>query len=568
MAKPATLKVDIVSDSRQARQDLDSFSSKVAGFTAGVTSAVTGFAIDKIAQVATAAGASLADGIEKAANLSASLGTLQRNYGAAAAEIEKWAKNAAKGLGLSEVAAVNAANRFATYARLLGISGQEAATFSQDIIGLSADLAAFNDLPVEDAVNAIGSAFRGERDPLERFGIVLNDAQVKAAYFRKTGEEVNGTLTTQQNIIGTLQALTEQGATATGSFARESDQLGNKQQVLGAQFDNIKTKIGSVLLPALGGVTGFLSETLIPQVDDVVTAFQQGGLGGAFDELGDKWGRAWPRLKEKLDEIWNNVTGWIADHVPSWDGWSEGIRNAWDGTLEYLGTEVPALGEKVSGWLRDNLPKVGPWVVAFGEWVDKAINGDPASGEPGIMKRLEAWLDSMLIWIEKNGSKITDYGIKIAFYLAVGFNLLTTYLSLILTKALQDLASKAITEGIPLLREAGYRLGGALANAVSDFLLNNFGTGVGRALKAAIAAALNAAIPGLGSLFIGVTQDNPRTSNSNQSATPSGPIASGTSIEITVNSGFGTNGNDVGAAIVAELNDFYARNGYWPFPTG
>ncbi len=71
MAKPATLKVDIVSDSRQARSDLDSFSGKVAGFTAGITSAVTGFAIDKIAEVATSAGQQLLDGVQKAASLSA-----------------------------------------------------------------------------------------------------------------------------------------------------------------------------------------------------------------------------------------------------------------------------------------------------------------------------------------------------------------------------------------------------------------------------------------------------------------------------------------------------------------
>lgn len=569
MAKPATLKVDIVSDSRQARSDLDSFSSKVAGFTAGVTSAVTGFAIDKIADAAVAAGAAISDGINKAANLSASLQTLQRNYGGAAGQIEEWAKKAATGLGLSEVAAVNAANRFATYARLLGISGTEAANFSQDIIGLSADLAAFNDLPVEDAVNAIGSAFRGERDPLERFGIVLNDAQVKAAYFRKTGEEVNGTLTTQQNIIGTLAALTEQGATAAGAFARESDQLGNKQQVLSAQFDNIKTKIGTVLLPSLGNVTAFLSDELIPQVDDVVNAFQNGGISGAIDELGKKWGEAWPRLKEKLDEIWDNVIKWIDDHVPSWESWNKGLRDAWDGLLDYLAIQVPALGEKVSTWLRENLPKLGPWIEALGDWIDKVINGDPATGQPSLSKRLEAFADSILKWIEQNSTTITDYGVKIGTALMLGFSVVGVLLTSILLRAFIDLKNQAITQGIPMMADAGRRMASAMGSALSDYFTNNFAPNFAKLLKAIVAAAINAVAPGLGTFWLATNNDDGGGGGGNFDPYAFAPVsAEGGRIEINVNAGFGTNGNDVGAAIVSELNDYYARNGSWPFPTG
>lgn len=569
MAKPATLKVDIVSDSRQARSDLDLFSSKIAGFTAGATAAVTGFAIDKIAEIATSAGSALTDGIEKAANLSASLGTLQRNYGDAAGQLEVWAQKAAKGLGLSEVAAVGAANRFATYARLLGISGQEAATFSTDVIGLAADLAAFNDLPVEDAVNAIGSAFRGERDPLERFGIVLNDAQVKAAYFRKTGEEVNGTLTTQQNIVGTLAALQEQGATAAGSFARESDQLGNKQQVLGAQFDNIKTKIGEILLPAMGGVTDFISGTFLPNVDDLINAFREGGLGGIFDKLSEKWGQAWPKIEEKLSEVFRNTQKWIGEHIPSWDGFLDGIQTAWDKLLAWLGVEVPLLGEKVSGWLRDNLPKVGPWVQAFSEWVDKAVNGDPETGEPGILARLLVLLTSLRTWIEEHSEEIIRYGVLIAGSLNTGFTYLGAMLGLTAMRALMDLKSKLITEGVPWMAETGIRLASAMANALSDFLTKQFSPNLTKVMKFLVSTALNAAFPGLGTAFIGLTgSGDSGGGNDVQQFVNTGPVASATSVEITVNSGFGTNGADVGAAIVQELNDYYARTGSWPFPTG
>lgn len=564
MGKPATLKVDVVSDSRQARQDLDSFSSKVAGFTAGITASVASFTLDKITDFAVTAGQSLTDGIDKAASLSAALGTLRYNYGEAATALESFAKNAAKGLGLSEVAAVNAANRFSVYAKALNLSGKDAGYFSAELTTLAANLGAFSDLGTDEAINAIGSAFRGERDPLEKFGVLLNDANVKAAYFRRTGEEVNGTLTTQQNILGTLQVLQEKGIEIGDAFGRESEQLGNKQQVLNAQFDNVKTKIGEILLPAFGGLTDFLSGTVIPVVDDLVGAFQRGGLSAVFEELGKKWGEAWPSLERRLTEIYEKVTQWIGEHVPSWTGWLDGIQTAWDGLLEWLGREVPSLGEKVSTWLRENLPKVGPWVIAFAEWIGKAVNGDPETGEPGIIARLSKMLDSLAAWIEDHGEEIARYGMAIGGAISAGFSVLGAYLSIQVARIfLQDLP-RQILGLIPSLRSIAQELAVQFGNAFSE-KLSELGPVVGRTLKAIFAIGLNQLIPGLGSLWLGTTNDNFGTVAAQQL---SGPIASATGQSVTLNvnveAGFGTNGNDVGAAIVAEIQDYVARTGSFP----
>jgi hypothetical protein len=566
MAKPATLKIDVVADTRKAQNNLSELSSKVAGFTAGVTASLTTFALDKIVDLASAGASAITDGIDKAANLSASLQTLQRNYGDAAGQVTKWSEDAARGLGLSQVAAVQAANRFATYARLLGYSGQQAADFSQDTIRLAADLAAFNDLPVEDAVNAIGSAFRGERDPLERFGIVLNDAQVKAALFNKTGEIVNGTLTTQQNIIGTLAAVTEQGATATGAFAGESEQLGNKQQVLSAQFDNVKTKIGGVLLPALSEVTGFLADEVLPGVDDVVNAFKKGGLSGAFEEVSEKWGRAWPKLKTTLDGIYNSTTGWIDDHIPSWQSWLDAFSNLTGELFTWAGEEIPKLGTKVSDFLKKNVPKVGPWVVAFASFVDKAFNGDPETGEKGIYARIDDGIKNMSTYLDGHSAEITEIGAKIATYLLIG---MATFGILAYTSVKQALFNlqKAMLEAIPDLARASLNLATGIAEGISNYLRNSFGPVIGNLLKTLVTAALNAAFPGLGTAFAFITRDAPESSApaaSGRSAFNGQDYFGGSipnSIEINVNAGFGTNGNDVGAAIAAELRDYYQRNG-------
>jgi hypothetical protein len=322
MGKPATLKVDIIADSKKAQSELSGFSSKVAGFVAGVSSAGATFAIDKIVQAATAAADAITDGVGKAASLSASLGTLRQNYGDTAQGIQTWAEGAARALGLSEGAAINAVNRFAPYTRILEISGLEAATFSTSLTTLAADLGAFNDLTTEQAIQAIGSAFRGERDPLEKFGILLTDAQVKEAYFQKTGEKVTGTLSTQQNVVGTLAALYEQATPAIGAFAREGDQLGSKTQILGAEFDNLKTKLGEKLLPYVLQFSDWILNSGIPAL--------QGFAGWISDNV-----------VPAIESLWS----WITDSlVPA-------LQSLWDWVEQYI---LPAF-EKLSNWVKTEL---------------------------------------------------------------------------------------------------------------------------------------------------------------------------------------------------------------------
>lgn len=377
MARPATLRVDILADSKQATAELDGFSAKVAGFAAGVSGAVANFAINKVVEGATFAANFITDGIEDAASLSAALSTLNTNYGDTAAFIAKWAEKAATAFGISELAAVQAANRFSVYTRALGISGLEAAAFSTDLVRLSADLAAYNDLTVDQAIQAIGSAFRGERDPIEQFGILLNDASVKAAYFRKTGEEVNGTLTTQQNIVGTLAALQEQSATATGAFAKESDQLANQEQILNARLKDLRLTIGEKLLPITIQFFGWLNDEGLPRIErfaraladnigpaiTTVVSFIRDTLIPAFQDLGN-WIDA--NVVPILEKLGNFISTEIA---PRLEQFGELVGKYVGPIVEELGPKFQKLWNQVKD-LRDALE---PLIERIGALIGPAV---------------------------------------------------------------------------------------------------------------------------------------------------------------------------------------------------
>jgi hypothetical protein len=513
---PARLKVDIVADSRKARDELDSFSSKVAGFAAGVTASVTTFAIDKLAQGATLAAGAIADGVQAAASLSAALATAQQNYGDATQEIERWSTKAAKALGLSQVEAVQTANRFAVYARQLQLTGKEAANFSTGLTSLAADLAAFSDLPVADAVNAIGSAFRGERDPIERFGIILNDASVKAAYFRKTGEEVNGTLTSQQNIIGTLAALQEQSAVAAGAFAREQDQLGARSQILNAQLDDLKRQIGERLLPVF--------EQLLNVASRLIETYSSEGISGVWRRLSDTWG-----------------------------GDLDGLR------------------ELVAKWVAENIPDFREWVSNASEWLLKVIYGDPANGIPSIFERftqLTGAIDSASK-DGKNTQSLNKSGANIGEAFAGGFiDGVIRYIATTLPSSFARIFTSPETVAnliIPAFSLA-QSIGKAIADGIIGFIDRTLLEGLRKSIGGAIDFIRRLLSGAGGFLFGGFGTSSVTGAIGTQTTGPTfGPSFMPANVTINATVPPGVNGYDVGTAIVSQLDDYYQRNGRFPW---
>jgi hypothetical protein len=71
----------------------------------------------------------------------------------------------------------------ALLAPLLGTK-QAAADMSTQFVKLATDIGSFNNVPVADALLAIRSGLVGESEPLRRFGVLLNEAAVKAEGLR------------------------------------------------------------------------------------------------------------------------------------------------------------------------------------------------------------------------------------------------------------------------------------------------------------------------------------------------------------------------------------------------
>ena len=216
------------------------------------------FALKKAAIPATAALAGLAaaagPAISAASDLGENLSKVNVIFGEGAAEVEKFAASAAKSMGQSKNAVLTAAGTFGTFGKAAGLSGKDLAGFSNDFTGLASDLASFNNTTPEQAVQAIGAALRGESEPLRQYGVLLNDASLKAAALQLGIYDGSGALTDQQKILAAQKVIFDQTGDAQGDFARTSDGLANSQRSLTAQMENLQVSIGQALLPVVTAV--------------------------------------------------------------------------------------------------------------------------------------------------------------------------------------------------------------------------------------------------------------------------------------------------------------------------
>ena len=190
-------------------------------------------------------------------------------FGDFAGEVENFATSADKSFGLSKRAALEAANTFGTFGKAAELTGKPLADFSTQMTGLAGDMASFSGTTPDEAVQALGAAFRGEYDPIERYGVLINKEMVNQKALQMGLAATKDEITKGDEVMATRQLILEQTGQAQGDFARTGDSVANSQKRVAAETENAQAALGEKLAPAflvvlnavnqvITGVTGFL----------------------------------------------------------------------------------------------------------------------------------------------------------------------------------------------------------------------------------------------------------------------------------------------------------------------
>nr|DAX92003.1 MAG TPA: tail tape measure [Caudoviricetes sp.] len=255
----------------------NAFSAKFKGGISGIGAGIGRLIGPAIAAVGVAeVGRGMADVVNRAGQLEQSIGAIDSVFKESAGQMHAWSDQAATAVGLSK-------NEFNELGTLIGAQLKnggtaisELAPKTNELIGLGADLSSMFGGTTREAVEALSSALKGERDPIERYGVSLKQAEIDAKAASLGFEKVGGSFSNEAQQAATLALIMEQTKDAHGNFAKESDTYAHKVQVLSQQWENFTTGLGQAFLPVAMSALDWLAN-LGPAIQPVAEEF--GRLG-------------------------------------------------------------------------------------------------------------------------------------------------------------------------------------------------------------------------------------------------------------------------------------------------
>jgi len=267
---------------------------------------------------------------------------------AGAATIERWAGEAQKNFGLTELQAKKYTSTLGAMFKSSGIAEGSITDMSTSLAGLTADMSSFYNYGFDEMFQKISAGLAGEVEPLRRLGINMSVANLEAFALANGIETSFNEMSQAEQVMLRYNYLMNATSDAQGDFARTSDSFANSQRKMATGFDTLKAQLGEALLPIATSVSNAVNELL-----DVLTyrppetafdvaeqsinnaeasATQAQGILGYMDTLYEKYGSAatkseeWASALEKLKTVFPEVNEYIDAETGSLTASNEQLR--------------------------------------------------------------------------------------------------------------------------------------------------------------------------------------------------------------------------------------------------
>lgn len=339
----------------KAQKGLGGFLERVKGAGAGVAAIVGSVAIGESALVriggsAIRAGAELvalgADAEEAAGKFSTVFGP---NTEAMTEFINEWGRAA----GLARTEGQSLLADLGVLGEGFGLVSAQLPVFSQGLARAAADMQSMHNSDITDVLADIKSGLVGSSEPLLKYGINLMAANVNTKALAMTGKESAKSLTDQEKIAARYTLILEGLNAAQGDLERTQDSTSNRLKRVGALWEDIKTKAGSLLTaavrPMIAGFSDIASRygpVLISTMEKITAVFSGEGAGGALGTFVDRVKHAWEMMK-----AWYGFLGGV--FIGAWKGVWDILKAVVGAVMDLAGAFVPAINttEGASGVL-------------------------------------------------------------------------------------------------------------------------------------------------------------------------------------------------------------------------
>jgi hypothetical protein len=250
---------------------MDSVQRKLKGVARTATAAGVAIA----AAAGAIAGKFVVNAVEGSRDLERNLEGLQTVFKGSTDQMLEFS-NSAYRMGLSLSEAAKSATFIGSVLKQSGFSIEETADLTEDLVSLGADLALTFGYDIQEALLGMTALFRGEYDPIEKFGVAMKQSEIDA---EKLARGLGGLTGAEERFADQqirVEFLMERSADALGAVGRQQGNLAVQQNALNASFNNMRDTVATGLLPALAHLTSQLSDDLMkatPAVKDAFDAF-------------------------------------------------------------------------------------------------------------------------------------------------------------------------------------------------------------------------------------------------------------------------------------------------------
>lgn len=346
----------------QLQRDVGNTGKKFEGLKTAVSTAAKGVGI-AVGAAATGIGALVKVGSEYNGQVQQTEFLMGRLDSTTQQLINSKAKEASQ-LALTSKQYTDAGTQIGTFAKSMGISTTEANKLIPQIVQLAADGAAFANIPMSEAMDAISSAAMGNYEAVGKLNIEMSDALINNSTYAKQLGKTTQQMTTAEKTQAIYNTMLERGAHVSGFAAMEAGSFAAQSQLMKTKIFETAGAIGEQLLPLM-----------IPLLEKIQALADSLFIGATrFRETYEATGSFTEGLQQALNAM--GLEGW-ANFVQKLQDMGEWLGTVKDKIVEYqdaivvagiaVGTLVVALG---AYWVAQNasLISTGLGVAAITAW--------------------------------------------------------------------------------------------------------------------------------------------------------------------------------------------------------
>lgn len=224
--------------------------------------------------------------------------------------------------GLSQGQAAQASVFLGSVLKQYGFSISESASQTKELVTLAQDLATTYGYDVQEALLAITALFRGEYDPIEKFGVAMKQNEINAYLAAQGLQDLEGQERLNAEATTRLTLLFDRAGDSVGAFERAINTLYGAQQLLNAEVQNLQIAFGAELQQPLANIINQFAELVDeygPEFEEIARAIGKAieGVTPTFVRIGETLFKLIALMQPVIElmSMFANIVGTILNPV-------------------------------------------------------------------------------------------------------------------------------------------------------------------------------------------------------------------------------------------------------------